>query len=164
MRTRRRAGFGSEADSGSEAALRSEAAFTLIEIMAVVLIIGLLTTGVGIAVAGIIEDARANTSRTGIRTLEAAVQMYQIDNGRYPTTDQGLQALIEKPTIAPEPRRWRKGGYLAKPVLPKDGWGEPFQYASPGTHNAGGFDLWSLGPDGVPGADDIGNWAEEESG
>ena len=136
--------------------------FTLIEIMAVVLIIGLLATTVGIAVVGIIEDARAGTTKTNIRALEAALLMYQIDNGRYPTTDQGLDALIEKPTTAPEPRRWRKGGYLQQSRVPTDGWGELLQYASPGNHDAEAFDLWSLGSDGLAGGDDIGNWTEDE--
>ncbi len=142
---------------------RNQQGFTLIEIMAVVLIIGLLTTLVGIAVAGVIDDARIGTTKTNIRGLEAALQIYQIDNSRYPTTDQGLQALIEKPTTAPEPRRWRKGGYLQKAQLPNDGWGEPFQYVSPGTHNPNSIDLWSLGKDSLPGGDDIGNWAQAET-
>ena len=152
---------------GSQRSQRSRPSrlgFTLIEIMAVVLIIGLLMTGVGIAVAGIIEDARVNTSRTAIRTLEAALEMYRIDNGRYPTTDQGLRALIEKPTTSPEPRRWRKGGYLRKAMLPTDGWVQPFEYMSPGWHNAELFDLWSIGSDGAPGGDDIGNWAQDRIG
>ena len=141
-----------------------ELGFTLIEIMAVVLIIGLLTTGVGIAVAGIIEDARVSATQTDIRTLEAALLMYQIDNGRYPATDQGLRALIEKPTTAPEPRRWRKGGYLQRAEMPTDGWGAPLQYSSPGSHNTETFDLWSVGSDGIPGGDDIGNWAQDPTG
>ena len=142
--------------------LRRQQGFTLIEIMAVVMIIGLLTTGVGIAVAGMIDDARLNTAKQDIRNLEAALEIYRMDNGRYPTTDQGIRALIEKPTVGPVPNRWRDGGYLSKPILPKDGWGAAYQYGSPGQHNARGFDLWSLGPDGVAGNDDIGNWAEAE--
>ena len=142
-----------------------EPGFTLIEIMAVVLIIGLLSAGVGLAVASIIEDARVSSTQTDIRALEAALLMYQIDNGRYPTTDQGLRALIEKPTAAPEPRRWRKGGYLQRAEMPTDGWREPLRYTSPGSHNSGTFDLWSLGPDQLAGGgDDIGNWAQDPTG
>jgi len=141
---------------------RSRAGFTLIEIMAVVMIIGLLTTGVGIAVAGMIDDARLNTAKQDIRNLEAALEIYRMDNGRYPTTDQGIRALVEKPTTGPVPVRWRDGGYLSKSAMPTDGWGATYQYSSPGQHNSRGFDLWSLGADGVLGNDDIGNWTEAD--
>ncbi len=138
--------------------------FTLIEIMAVVLIIGILSAGVGLAVAGIVDDAKLNTTQQDIRSLEAALEFYRMDNGRYPSTEQGLRALIEKPTAGPPARRWRKGGYLNKSILPTDGWDSPFEYAQPGSHNADGFDIWSVGNDGTPGGgDDLGNWAPDQS-
>ena len=89
-----------------------------------------------------------------------------MDNGRFPTSDQGLRALIEKPSGAPEPYDWRPGGYLSKRELPRDAWNNEFQYASPGERNPDSFDLWSLGRDGKPGGleedSDIGNWATEK--
>lgn len=141
--------------------------FTLIEIMAVVLIIGLLGTIVGAVVFGQVDKARVTTAKTQIRQIEAALDFYRMDNGRYPTTEQGLDALVRKPTIAPEPRNWRKEGYLQGGRVPSDPWGEPYQYRSPGAANPHSFDIWSLGADAAPGGDDvdgdIGNWATEES-
>lgn len=91
---------------------------------------------------------------------------YQMDNGRFPTSEQGLQALVAKPTIAPEPRSYRPGGYLQGGVVPVDAWGTPFQYQAPGQNNPGSFDIWSLGADGEPGGaetdSDIGNWTSQE--
>jgi len=144
--------------------------FTLIEIMAVVIIIGLLTTIVGVAVFGQLDSARVSTTRAQMKQLESALAFYQMENGRFPTTDQGLAALVRKPTSGPEPRNWRAGGYLQRGTLPKDAWGNDFQYQYPGQRNPTGFDLWSLGADGAPGGEgtsaDIGNWAEdiEQSG
>jgi general secretion pathway protein G len=140
--------------------------FTLIEIMAVVIIMGLLAGIVGVAIFGQLGTARVNTTRTQLKQLESALAFYQMDNGRFPSTEQGLQALIEAPTIGPEPRNYRPGGYLQGGELPQDAWGNPFQYEFPGSNNVGGFDLWSLGADGQPGGNDtdadIGNWAETE--
>ncbi len=139
--------------------------FTLIEIMAVVVIIGMLMAIVGNAIVGNIRKARITTTRAQIQSLESAITTYQMDNGRFPTTDQGMRALIEKPTGAPEPYDWRPGGYLSKRELPRDAWGNEFQYAAPGEHNPDSFDLWSLGGDAKPGGvdeeADIGNWAKE---
>jgi general secretion pathway protein G len=144
---------------------RRALAFTLIEIMAVVLIMGLLIGLVGTSVFQQVSGARVGTTRAQLKSLEAALGFYQFDNGRFPTTEQGLDALVHKPTGAPEPRNWRTGGYIAGGALPKDAWGEEFRYESPGTHNTDSFDLWSLGADGAAGgADndaDIGNWAAE---
>jgi general secretion pathway protein G len=143
---------------------RRRRGFTLIEIMAVVLIIGLLTTIVGAVVFSQVDSARVTTASTQIKQIEAALDFYRLDNGRYPTTDQGLQALVERPTIAPEPRNYRADGYLSGGSVPFDPWGTDYQYESPGTHNTRGFDLWSLGGDSAPGGDDtdadIGNWSE----
>jgi general secretion pathway protein G len=146
---------------------RRREGFTLIEIMAVVLIIGLLTTLVGIAIIPQIDKGRVTTARTQIKNLEAALETYRMDNARFPTTEQGLDALITPP---PDVRNYQSGGYLRERRIPVDPWGNPYQYESPGQHNDHSFDLWSWGADGSPGGDeadaDIGNWvgAEEAEG
>jgi general secretion pathway protein G len=144
---------------------RGRAGFTLIEIMAVVLIIGLLSTLVGVVVFSQVDRARVATARAQIKQLESALDMYRMDNGRYPTTEQGLEALVSMPNIAPEPRNYRPEGYLQGGRVPLDPWSEPYQYESPGTNNAYSIDIWSLGADNSPGGDgveaDIGNWTEE---
>ena len=146
---------------------RRRAAFTLIEIMAVVLIMGLLMGIVGTVVFSQVDKARVTTGNSQIRQLEAALDFYRMDNGNYPTGEQGLDALVNRPAIEPEPRGWREEGYLQGRRLPKDPWGEPYQYAEPGTHNPYSFDLWSLGADRKPGGEgvdaDVGNWFEEET-
>jgi general secretion pathway protein G len=138
--------------------------FTLIEIMAVVIIMGLLAGIVGVAIFGQLDTARVNTTRTQMKQLEAALSFYQMDNGRFPTTEQGLRALIEPPTIGPEPRNYRPGGYLQGGELPRDAWSNDFHYEFPGANNSAGFDIWSLGADGQPGGNetdaDIGNWTD----
>ena len=147
---------------------RRKRGFTLIEIMAVVVIMGLLMGIVGTAVFSQIDKARVNTTRAQIDQLEAALAFYQMDNGRFPTTEQGLQALVEQPTSAPEPRNYNPAGYLKKKQVPRDAWGSPYQYAMPGDNNPEGFDLWSLGADSQPGGSgtdaDLGNWLEPEEG
>ena len=147
---------------------RRQGGFTLIEIMAVVVIMGLLMGIVGTAVFSQIDKARVNTTKAQIDQLEAALTFYQMDNGRFPTTEQGLQALVEKPTSAPEPRNYNPAGYLRKKQVPLDGWGNPYQYAMPGGNNPDSFDLWSLGADGQPGGTgtdaDLGNWLEPQEG
>jgi general secretion pathway protein G len=145
-------------------AVRRRRGFTLIEIMAVVVIIGLLAGIVGVAVFGQLDKARVNTTQAQMKQIESALAFYQMDNGRFPTTEQGLQALVQQPSIGPEPRNYRPGGYLQGGQVPRDAWGNPYQYAFPGQENVGSFDLWSLGADGSPGGDgvdrDIGNWSE----
>lgn len=142
--------------------------FTLIEIMAVVLIIGMLSGIVGFAVFQQVDKARTVTARAQIDRLESSLELYNMDNGRFPNTDQGLDALINKPTSAPEPINYQPGGYLKGGELPLDPWGNEFQYESPGVNNDDSFDLWSYGKDGAPGGEDlnadIGNWATEHSG
>lgn len=142
--------------------------FTLIEIMAVVLIMGFLAGIVGVAVFGQIDKARVTTAETQIKQLESALAFYQMDNGRFPNTDQGLDSLVRQPTTAPEPRNYRPGGYLQGGQVPVDPWGNPFQYESPGQLNQTGFDLWSLGADGAQGGSgvdaDIGNWPRQQEG
>jgi general secretion pathway protein G len=135
--------------------------FTLIEIMAVVLIIGLLTTLVGIAIIPQIDKGRVTTARTQIKNLEAALETYRMDNAVFPTSEQGLEALITPP---PEARNFQTGGYLRERRIPVDPWGNAYQYESPGQHNQHSFDLWSWGSDGKPGGSDadadLGNWVD----
>ena len=143
-------------------------AFTLIEIMAVVLIIGLLGGIVGAVVFGQVDKARVATAKTQIKQIESALEFYRLDNARYPSTEQGLRALVQKPSGDPQPKNYRPEGYLQGGVVPPDPWGEQYQYRSPGEHNTYSFDLWSFGADGKPGGSDndtdLGNWASEETG
>jgi general secretion pathway protein G len=143
----------------------SRKGFTLIEIMAVVLIMGLLAGIVGTVVVGQIDQARSQTARAQIKQLESALTFYQMDNGRFPTSDQGLRALVEKPSGAPEPRNYRPGGYLQGGAVPADPWSNPYQYVSPGQHNPHAFDLWTYGSDGQAGGEgadlDVGNWVAD---
>ena len=135
--------------------------FTLIEIMAVVLIIGLLSALVGVAIIPQIDKGKVTTARTQIKNLEAALEGYRMDNARYPTSEHGLEALINPP---PEARNYQTGGYLRERRIPQDPWGSPYQYESPGQHNEHSFDLWSWGADGKQGGEDadgdIGNWVD----
>jgi general secretion pathway protein G len=141
------------------------AGFTLIEIMAVVLIIGLLSTLVGVAIFNQVDKAKVTAAQTQIRQLENALETYRMDNSRYPSTEQGLEALVREPTGDPVPRNYQPGGYLRGGAVPLDPWSEPYQYRNPGEHNAHSFDLWSLGADNNPGGEgidaDVGNWAPD---
>ena len=132
--------------------------FTLIEIMVVVIIIGLLAAVIVPQVVDKVDQAKMTRAKADVQALEAALTMFRLDNSRYPTTDQGLSALVTQPTD-PAIRHWRPGGYV--PRLSKDPWGNDYQYTSPGTHNKD-YDLYSLGADGQPGGEgvdaDIGNW------
>jgi general secretion pathway protein G len=131
--------------------------FTLIEIMVVVVIIGLLAAVVTQQLMGNVDDARASKARQDIQALETALTLYKLDNFRYPTTEQGLAALVTRPAD-PAVTHWKEGGYVKR--VSKDPWGREYIYESPGTH--GEFDLYSLGADGEPGGEkadaDIGNW------
>jgi len=132
--------------------------FTLIEIMVVVIIIGLLAAVIVPSVINKVDEARVSKAKADIASLETALTMYRLDNSKYPTTDQGLQALVVQPTD-PSIRHWRQGGYLQR--ISKDPWGADYQYAFPGAHGKE-YDLFTLGSDGQPGGDgsaaDIGNW------
>jgi general secretion pathway protein G len=129
----------------------SQAGFTLIELLVVIVILGLLAGIVAPQVLGRISDAKTETARTQIEMLSVALDNYRLDNGSYPTTEQGLEALRTAPTREPVPRNWR-GPYLRKDV-PLDPWDRPYVYRSPGEQNRAGFDLLSLGRDGQPGGD-----------
>jgi len=146
--------------------LRRERGFTLIEIMAVVIIMGLLMGLVGISVFQQGDKARGTTAKAKIVQIESALEFYRMDNSRYPTTEQGLRALLERPTTTPEPRNYPPEGYLKTSDALLDPWGGRFQYESPGQRNPYSFDLWSLGADQSPGGDaldaDIGNWDEDD--
>ena len=128
--------------------------FTLIEVMVVVVILSIMAVLVVPKIMNKPEQARKTTARQNIRIIESALKMYKLENYNYPSTDQGLEALVTKPSGSPEPKNYSKNGYIDR--LPKDPWGNPYQYLSPGTH--GEIDISSLGPDGVVSDDDIGNW------
>jgi general secretion pathway protein G len=132
--------------------------FTLIELMLVVIIIGVLAMMVVPRFAGRTEQARRAAAKADIEVnIATALDLYELDNGNYPTTEQGLEALMKKPTTSPEPVNWN-GPYLRK--TPKDPWGRPYVYRSPGEHNLEDYDLFSYGPDGAESEDDIKNWGE----
>ena len=124
---------------------------TLIEVMVVVIVLGLLAGLVAPQILGRVSEARAETARTQLELIRVALDNYFLDNGRYPTTAQGLEALRTPPASDPEPRDWR-GPYLRNEV-PNDPWGRPFIYRSPGDQNPSTFDLLTLGADGEPGGE-----------
>lgn len=134
--------------------------FTLVEILVVVVILGLLATLVIPRVVGRGEEAKRTATLVQIRALEQALDLYKLDNGFYPTTEQGLEALVSKPSGMPEPMNYRKDGYMKK--VPVDPWGRPYVYRSPGEH--GETDILSFGPDGAEGGEeddrDITNWEQ----
>lgn len=134
--------------------------FTLIELMIVIVIIGALAALAVPRLAGRSEEAKITAAKADIKgNISLALRLYEVDNGRYPSAEQGLRALIEKPNGAPAPRNW-KGPYLEEP--PQDPWGNDYHYRFPGTHPPREYDLYSLGPDGKESEDDIGNWRVEE--
>ena len=144
--------------------LRDESqGFTLIELMVVIIILGILAMWVAPKIMSRPEEAKKVKARLDIQNLETALKLYKLDNGPYPSTEQGLQALVEKPETGTIPRKWKKGGYLEKGRVPKDPWGNDFVYLSPGLK--GDFDIISYGADGVPGGEDenedINNWELE---
>jgi general secretion pathway protein G len=140
---------------------RREHGFTLIEIMVVVVILGILAALVAPNVIRRIDDARVTKARQDIRAYETALNLYRMDNFRYPTTELGLQSLVTRPND-PNIRNWKEGGYIDG--LKKDPWGNDYLYLSPGTRG-GEYDLYTLGADGQPGGEgpdaDIGNWTIE---
>jgi len=137
---------------------RRAAGFTLIEVMVVVVILGILAAVVVPRVMSRPDEARVVKARQDIRAIGAALDLYKLDNFRYPDTQQGLEALVDKPTGLDPGANWRADGYL--PALPQDPWGAPYKYLQPGQH--GVYDLYSLGADGASGGEgfdaDIGNW------
>jgi general secretion pathway protein G len=139
---------------------RAMRGFTLIEIMVVVVILGILAALVVPNILGNVDTARLTAAKQDLKAIESALDMYRLDNFTYPSTQQGLDALVTQPAD-PNIRNWRAGGYLKR--LPKDPWGNPYQYLNPGTHGTE-VDIWSMGADGQTGGDgitaDIGNWED----
>ena len=138
--------------------------FTLIELLVVILILGLLAGIIGPRILGRTDDAKISTARMQIEQLSSALDIYKLDNGVYPTSEQSLQALVVEPQTGNIPKNWKKGGYLKKGQVPKDPWGNEYIYLSPGAH--GDYDIISYGADGAPGGDginkDINSWDVEE--
>jgi general secretion pathway protein G len=139
---------------------RAPRGFTLIEIVVAVAILAILAAIVAPRVLGRLDDAAVAKARTEVSALSSALNLYKLDNFAYPSSDQGLQALVARPGGQPEARNWRNGGYLESTAVPKDPWGNEYLYLSPGQH--GEFDVYSYGRDGRPGGEgpdaDIGNW------
>lgn len=127
--------------------------FSLIELMVVIVILGILAALIAPRLIGRTEDAKIVQAQVQIEGFETALKLYRLDNGVYPSTEQGLQALIQQPETAPVPRKWRTGGYLEKSKIPQDPWGNEFIYLSPGTN--GDYDIISYGADGVQGGEDV---------
>jgi len=142
---------------------KNEHGFTLIELMVVIVILGILAGLIIPRIMGRPDEARRAKARLQIESLETALKLYKLDNGMYPSTEQGLQALVELPETGDLPKKWRQGGYLEKGKVPKDPWGNEFIYLSSGVH--GDYDILSYGADGVPGGEDknmdINSWEIE---
>jgi general secretion pathway protein G len=142
---------------------RDHRGFTLIELMVVIVILGILAIYIGPKIMGRPEEAKQVKAKVDIVALETALKLYKLDNGVYPSTEQGLQALVEAPQAGTLPKKWREGGYLEKGKVPKDPWGNDFVYLSPGVQ--GDFDIICYGADGAPGGEgtnkDINNWEIE---
>ncbi|ABQ24892.1 type II secretion system major pseudopilin GspG [Geotalea uraniireducens] len=134
--------------------------FTLIEIMIVVVILALLAALVAPKIIGRSDDAKIADAKVQIRNFETALKLYKLDNGNFPTTEQGLSALVAKPTVGQIPKNYKAEGYLDNKNVPKDPWGNDYIYLSPGEH--GDYDLSSLGADGARGGEgknaDIESW------
>ncbi len=143
--------------------IKSRQGFTLIELLVVILILGLLAGIVGPRLFGQTDQAKQTKARVQIENFSSAIKMYKIDNGQFPTTEQGLEALVVQPQSGNIPKKWKKGGYLAKKQIPKDPWGNDYVYLSPGVNDD--FDISSYGEDGTPGGEDnnkdINSWEIE---
>lgn len=136
--------------------------FSLVEILVVLVIMGLLASVVVPNVLERADEARVKKVLADFSAIDTALKMYRLDNYMLPTSEQGLEALVEKTALPPEPRNWKSGGYLKE--LPEDPWGRTYLYLSPGEY--GEYDLYTLGADGISGGEgqnaDIGNWKQEE--
>ena len=143
--------------------MRRNCGFTLIEVMVVVVILGILASIIVPKIIGRPDEAKVVKAKQDILAIESALELYKLDNGFYPSTDQGLQALVEEPSSEPLPRHWKAGGYLKQ--LRFDPWDKPYQYLNPGINNE--IDIFSYGANGKPdgtGIDAvIGNWNAEKN-
>ncbi|HEY4128387.1 MAG TPA: type II secretion system major pseudopilin GspG [Gammaproteobacteria bacterium] len=143
--------------------LKRQSGFTLIEVMVVVVILGILAAVIVPKVIDKPDEARLVKVKADIQEIQSTLEVYKLDNYVYPTTDQGLQALVQKPSSDPSPPHWKQ--YLDQ--LPMDPWGHPYQYLNPGSHGMS-VDIWSNGADGQPGGDgvnaDVGNWNLNDNG
>lgn len=141
--------------------LEEEEGFTLIEVIIVIVIIGFLATTVGPNLFNRVTEAKQKTASNQLDIFELALDNYRLDNGQFPTTEQGLKALVEEPTTAPRPNNW-SGPYLDKKKVPKDPWGYKYHYQYPGKHNDHKYDIWTLGGDNKEGGSgenaDVHNW------
>ena len=155
--------MGGEMDHRHPSEKLNNLGFTLIELMVVIVILGILAGLIVPRIMGRPDEARQMKAKIQIESIETALKLYKLDNGSYPGTEQGLQALVELPSAGNIPTKWREGGYLEKGKLPKDPWGNDFVYLSPGVH--GEYDIVSYGADGVPGGEgknmDINSWEIE---
>jgi len=140
--------------------VKTEKGFTLIEVLVVIFILSILAALVAPKIIGRTDDARIAEAKLQIKNFETALKLFKLDNGFYPSTEQGLEALIEKPTIGRIPQNYREGGYLEQKKIPLDPWGNPYIYLCPGTQ--GEYDIISYGADGKEGGEgkdaDITNW------
>lgn len=140
--------------------INNKKGFTLIEIMVVIVILALLAALVGPKLMGRTDDAKITDARVQIKNIETALKLYKLDNGSYPTTEQGLGALVEKPSVGVIPKSYKEEGYLESKKVPNDPWGNGYLYISPGEH--GDYDLFTYGSDGAKGGEgkniDISNW------
>lgn len=143
--------------------IRNRNGFTLIEIMVVIVILALLAALVGPKLMGRTDDAKITDARVQIKNMETALKLYKLDNGNFPSTEQGLGALVAKPTVGIIPKNYKEGGYLESQKVPKDPWGNDYLYVSPGEH--GDYDLFSYGADGAKGGEgknaDIASWEQK---
>lgn len=144
--------------------LANNRGFTLIELMVVIVILGILAGLIAPKIIGRTDEAKIMEAKVNIATLETALKLYKLDNGVYPSTEQGLQALVEQPSSEPAASKWREGGYLEKGKVPKDPWDNEYIYLQPGAN--GDYDIISYGADGSPGGDginkDISSWDLDE--